>query len=328
VDDIQVAGPKPMNDDLLEKLSTKYDIKDLGETKYILGMEVERDPANKTILIHQNGFVQNLLRKSFQSDCKPVKTPQDLSVNLSSEMCPTNAEERQYMKNVPYREIVGALQYLATKTRPDIACAVGVVSRFQANPGPKHWKAVQRIVKYLQGTARWGILLGGDTIGELVGHSDADWGGDRDTRRSTTGYVFKLGNSTISWKSKLQQTVALSSVEAEYQALSAASQESVWLRYHLSALDLHSNDPTTIFEDNQGTIELVKSTKHHDRTKHIDIKHHYIRELVKSNQIEIKYKRTSDMTADILTKGLGEIKFTKFRKDLGMREAVLPGGYQ
>jgi len=187
-----------------------------------------------------------------------------------------------------------------------------------SNPSEIHWMGVKRIFRYLRGTSKYGLVYDGSGDLELTGFSDADWAGDINTRRSTSGYVFQLGKFTITWSSRKQATVAKSSTEAEYVALSTATQEGIWLRRLLINLDLKPSSPTVIFEDNQGVIDLSKNPKHHDRTKHIDVSHHFVRERVASNEIAVVYCPTDEMAADILTKGLSTIKFHKFRNMLGV----------
>ena len=157
---------------------------------------------------------------------------------------------------------------------------------------------------------------------ELCGYSDADWAGDVDTRRSTSGYVFQIGSSTISWSSKKQATVAKSSTEAEYVALSSATQEAVWLRSLMGDLGRQLDAPTIIYGDNQGAIELAKNAKYHNRTKHIDICHHFVCERVISNEIQVIYCPTGDMIADIMTKGLAKLSFEKLRDLLGVHDIM------
>jgi hypothetical protein len=210
---------------------------------------------------------------------------------------------------------VGGLLYAVTSTRPDIAAAVNQVCRFMQDPGKPHWEAVKRILRYLKGTTENGLLLGGDST-DLAGYADADWAGDVDKRKSVTGYVFYLGQAPISWNSKLQPTVALSSTEAEYMALAAAAQEALWLRNLLKGMNVQQTNATTIYEDNQGCIKLTKATKDHARTKHIDIRHHFTRDLIEQNQISIEYCPTEEMVADALTKALVPYTFLKLSKRL------------
>ena len=170
----------------------------------------------------------------------------------------------------------------------------------------------------MKGTLKHGLCFSGKNGAELVGYSDADWAGDLDTRRSTSGYVFQIGDATINWSSKRQQTVARSTTEAEYVALSAAAQESIWLRRLLSDLGYGTTGPTTIYEDNNGAIEITKNPKFHNRTKHIDIAYHFARERVASNELEVVYCHTGEMIADVMTKGLGRIQFEKMRDMMGV----------
>ena len=166
----------------------------------------------------------------------------------------------------------------------------------------------------------YGLSFSSDGVGdELYGYSDADWAGDVDTRRSTSGYVFKIGDAAISWCSKKQITVAKSSTEAEYVALSAAAQEAIWLRRLLMDIGFGNSGPTVLYEDNNGAIELSKNPKHHNRTKHIDISHHFTRERVESKELSVVYCHTGDMLADTMTKGLPRVQFEKFRDMMGVR---------
>ena len=161
-------------------------------------------------------------------------------------------------------------------------------------------------------------MFSGVNKGELIGFADANWAGDLDTRRSTTGYVFFLNGGTISWNSKRQPTVATSSTEAEYMSLYSATQEAVWLRNLIKDLEYKTDTATTIFQDNQGCIALAKNPVYHSRTKHIDIKFHFLREKVASEVIALEYKPTEEMIADGLTKALPRDKHAKFIMGLGM----------
>ena len=185
-------------------------------------------------------------------------------------------------------------------------------------PNEQHWTGVKRIFRYLKGTVSHGLCFSGSEGVDLVGYSDSDWAGDHDTRRSTSGYVFRVGGATINWCSKRQMTVARSSTEAEYVALSAAAQECIWLRRLLKDFGLSDDKPTTLYEDNTGALELAKNPKFHNRTKHIDVAYHFTRERVASNELSVLHCSTEEMVADIMTKGLGRVKFEKFRGMLGV----------
>ena len=217
-------------------------------------------------------------------------------------------------KHLGYQCDDSCLQYKANKVCADTVAA--------AHDNNKQWIGVKRVLKYLKGTLMYGLkFYAHEEEPELFGYSDADWAGDVDTRRSTSGYVFQIGSSTISWSSKKQATVAKSSTEAEYVALSSATQEAVWLRSLMGDLGRQLDAPTIIYEDNQGAVELAKNAKYHNRTKHIDICHHFVRERVISNEIQVIYCPTRDMIADIMTKGLA--KLVKLRDLLGVHDIML-----
>uniref|UniRef100_A0AAV1UIR5 Uncharacterized protein n=1 Tax=Peronospora matthiolae TaxID=2874970 RepID=A0AAV1UIR5_9STRA len=178
---------------------------------------------------------------------------------------------------------------------------------------------LKRVLRYLQATPTLGIRFIGAGNGKLVGYSDADWAGDIDTRRSTSGYVFVLNNGCISWRSKKQRSVALSSTEAEYMALSEATQEATWLKTFMRDLGEEAGDNAlTIYEDNQGAIALAENPEFHKRTKHIDIRYHFVREKVEKNQVVLQYCPTQDMLADIMTKAIAAPQFTILRTKLGI----------
>ena len=209
---------------------------------------------------------------------------------------------------------IGCLTYAATISRPDLAAAVGVLSKFMAKPGKEHWQGIKRILRYVQGTLNYGLVFFTEGIDPtLTGYSDADWGGDLSTRHSTTGYVFQIQGSTVSWCSKQQACVSRSSTEAEYIALSKACQEGVWLRLLLD-IQIKQNGPSTVFEDNQGAIEQTYEAYT------VDVSYHYVREQVNLNIISVKYCPTEDMIADVMTKGLNKTVFEKFKNKLGVLE--------
>jgi hypothetical protein len=178
--------------------------------------------------------------------------------------------------------------------------------------------SVKRVLRYIKGSKDYGLLFSSSGENELIGYSDSDWAGDIDNRRSTSGYTFFIGNSLVSWSSRKQATVAKSSTEAEYVALSFATQEAIWLRRLIESIGSTTVSSTTIYEDNQGAIELSRNPKHHNRTKHIDTSDHFICERVASNEISVKYCHTSSMIADVMTKPLPKVLFNKFRDLMGV----------
>ncbi|KAF1316242.1 Integrase catalytic core protein, partial [Globisporangium splendens] len=328
VDDLIIAcSSEGMLATTKRALCKRFEMTDMGELKYCLGMEIKRDAVSGAVSIRQTKFAQSILCKFGMSDSKPVKSPQDASLKLVKNMCEGGCKHDETMKNVPYRSAVGCLMYLMVATRPDLAAAVGVLSQFASDPCPTHWQALKRVFRYLNGTQTHGITFSANTSGELIGYSDADWAGDIDSRRSTSGYAFILNGGCISWRSKKQRSVALSSTEAEYMALSEATQEAVWLKGILCELGEHSSDrPVKIFEDNQGSIALAKNPEFHKRTKHIDIRYHFVREKVEDDQVVLEYCPTEDMLADMMTKAIGTNQFGALRSKLGIQVAVESSG--
>ncbi len=222
-----------------------------------------------------------------------------------------------------YQQIIGSLTYAATATLPDIAAAVNTLSKYMAKPGKEHMEGAKRILRYVKGTINFGLCYNAqDKSCSLAGYSDADWAGDTDTCHSTSGYVFQIYNNTISRCSKKQNTVAKSTTEAEYVALSFATQEAIWLRHLLENIGMKEDGPSTIFEDNNGAIELSKNPKFHDRTKHIDVAHHFVREQVAMNNISVKYCSTQNMLADGMTTGLTKDTFQRLRDRLCVKAVV------
>eukprot|EP00731_Ephydatia_muelleri_P036346 Em0239g7a len=222
--------------------------------------------------------------------------------------------------SVCYQSMVGSLLYAAIATRPDIAQAVGAVSKFNSCPTETHLTGVKRILRYLKGTINLGLKFEKTADSSIIGFSDADWAGDLDNRHSTSGNLFVMSGGAISWLSKKQPVVALSTTEAEYVALGAATQEVVWLRRLLSDIKASPKMPTIISEDNQGTIAIARNPVYHARTKHIDIKYHYVREALMDGVIDLVYCPTQQMTADILTKPLSRDRFETLRHEMGLKD--------
>jgi hypothetical protein len=239
------------------------------------------------------------------STAKPIDTPSAANAHLSVAFAPKTAEEKEYMSRVPYASAVGSLMYAMVCTRPDLAHAVSVVSRFMGEPGKEHWQAVKRIFRYLRSTSDVGLIYGDDTQCLVTGYSDSDYAGDVDSRRSMTGYVFTLGGSVVSWKATLQPTVTLSTTEAEYMALTEAAKEGIWLKGLVSDFGLPQAQ-ATIYCDSLSAICLAKDQVHHERTKHIDVRYHFLRS---EKRIQVKKVGTADNPADMFTKSVPVSKF-------------------
>lgn len=186
------------------------------------------------------------------------------------------------MKDIPYRQLVGALMYLAVATRPDIAYAVGVLAHFGANPGPAHWKAAKHLCRYLQGTKDMKLTYAPDPNSKemFTTFSDADHGGEEDSRCSTSGMVVKMGTGAVSWASRLQPVVTLSTTEAEYISAVSAAQEIIWLRNLFTEFGYEFSAPSTLYVDNQSALAVAKNPKHHRRMKHLDLRHYWLRDVV------------------------------------------------
>uniref|UniRef100_H3HAK5 Reverse transcriptase Ty1/copia-type domain-containing protein n=1 Tax=Phytophthora ramorum TaxID=164328 RepID=H3HAK5_PHYRM len=324
VDDLVLASS---NDELLEStkhaLSKRFEMTDLGELEYFLGMEIKNARDSGKVTVWQTKFLKSILTKFGMQDSKPVKTPQDPGLKLTKNMCEGGCQHENTMKNVPYRSAVGALMYLMVATRPDLAAAVGVLSQFSADPCPTHWQALKRVLRYLQATPTHGLEFSREDSLGMCGYSDADWAGDIESRRSTSGYAFMMNGGCISWRSKKQRTVALSSTEAEYMALSEATQEAVWLKVFLCELgEMASDEAVKIYEDNQGSITLAKNPQFHKRTKHIDIRYHFVREKVEDGQVVLQYVSTTNMLADMMTKAIPATQFSVLRSKLGIQGAI------
>ncbi len=284
---------------------------DLGEVSYMLGMSVKRDRVRRRLMVSQDLYLRNMLEKFGMGECKPIGTPLDTNVSFE----PLHDNEDVHEKE-RYQSAIGSLLYASMGTRPDISQAVGALSQFVSRPGVQHWRGVQRVFRYLKGTLGHGLLYSGN--GKLVGWSDADWAGERSTRKSTSGFVFTIGGGAVSWSSKRQPVVALSTTEAEYMALCEACKERMWLVQMLSDLGLSAFDSGVLFEDNQGAIALAKNPVEHQRMKHIDIRFHFIREKVVNQEVEIVYCPTTEMVADMLTKPLPLKKFKDMCKGVGV----------
>jgi hypothetical protein len=225
------------------------------------------------------------------------------------------------MENIPYINAVGSLMYLATMTRPDIAYTVGVLARFNSNPGMAHWKAVKHLFRYLKGTLDMKLEYGPDSsLGKdmFITFSDVDHGGDKDCGKSTSGYMVKLGTGVVCWRSKLQLVVTRSTTEAEYIAAGAAGMEICWVQNLLKELGYTPFAPAKLYMDNQSAMSVAKNPEHHGRMKHLDLCYYWLRDQVAINKIQPLYLKTEDMPADLLTKPLAKPQVEKLRVMMGL----------
>ncbi|KAJ4754257.1 polyprotein [Rhynchospora pubera] len=291
-------------------MKKQFEMTDLGLLHYFLGLEVKQ--LSGKIFLSQKKYASDMLYKFGMQGCKPCPTPMNKNEKLLKEDGSGAADSAKY------RSLVGCLIYL-THTRPDISYAVGVISRFMQTPTNHHYGAAKRVLRYVAGTLNFGIWYDHSSDFVLTGFSDSDWAGCADDCKSTTGYMFTMGSGAVSWCSKKQFSVALSSSEAEYVAISSTACQAVWLRRILSDLYQPQQQSTTILCDNQSAIAMTKNPVFHGRTKHIDIRVHFIRELVSRQQVQLQHIKTDEQVADVLTKALDRGKFEYFREMLGVK---------
>ena len=314
VDDCLIASKHMAGVEHAKKvMRSSFDIRDLGEAKYFLGMEIERDRAGGTIKLSQTKSIVDAVARCGLDDAKINRVP----IHVSTHLTKTGSKPIDKTQ-VPYMELVGTLLYLASCTRPDISQAVGALSRYMAQPTEQHWKAAKGVLRYLSGTTTVGIAFskGGSS---LVGYCDWDYAGDVDSRRSTTGYVFTLMGGAVSWSSKLQSTVAVSTAEAEYMSAASAVKEALWLRKLLSDFEVMSTEPVLLFCDSQAALKLLVNPIVSARSKHIDVLHHFARERVARKEVKFEYLRTDLMIADCLTKAVPEHKFLFCCQGMGLK---------
>ncbi|KAJ0795409.1 putative RNA-directed DNA polymerase [Helianthus annuus] len=306
VDDLIIASDSlKMINQFKCSMKKEFEMTDLGNLHYFLGMEVKQENGN--IMLSQRKYAENLLERFNMKHCKSISTPMEYGEKLSKEDLEEDVNENLY------RSLVGSLMYL-TNTRPDIMYAVSKISRFMERPKRSHWEAGKRILRYIQGTLNDGIIYSKGSQGKLIGFSDSDYAGNVDDSKSTSGYVFHLGSGAIAWQSKKQKVVALSSTEAEYIALSMAGCQALWLKGILNDLLYNMDCPPIILCDNKSTISLAKDPVYHGKSKHIRVKYHFIRELIRKDEVEICYCSTKDQVADIFTKALQPKDFHHFKE--------------
>ena len=309
VDDLIVAGEKLAGVEAVKRfVSAKFEVRDMGEVKDFIGMKVMRNRAAKTLTLSNPGHTATLLEAFGMDKATPNKTPMASGVKL------TKTGEGLLPEGNRYAELVGSLLYLSTTTRPDIAFAVGVLSRFMSCPEEDHMRAAKGVLRYLRGTTRLGVVYGGSE--PLQGFVDADWAGDIDGRRSTTGFVFTCNGGPIAWASKRQSTVATSTAEAEYVAAAMATKEALWLRKLLSALGVDGG-AVPMGEDNQSCLALVNNPEATGRTKHVDVAYHMVRDYQARGDVAFYFLPSAEMPADGLTKPLPLPAFMAFRNAIG-----------
>ncbi|KAI0992483.1 hypothetical protein K3495_g15702, partial [Podosphaera aphanis] len=302
VDDFLLLGKsKEVISKMKAKLAQKFQLEDLGPAHYFLGVRITRDRVKRCLWLTQDAYCRQILERFGMDNCRPSETP--MAPGYEVFLVP-NTGQASVTEIKEYQSKIGSLLYLAVHTRPDISYSVSVFSRYLTNPSLNHIKGVDRILRYIKGTINLGIMYDGtasDT--SLYCHSDSDWGGNKASRRSTGGSVFFLAGGVISASSKGQTSVALSSTEAEYYALTASIKELLWIQQLMRQMGYLGADvlSTRVYGDNQGCLALSENPELHQRTKHIDIKHHFIRDHIDSGRVCPRYIPTNLMAADGLT---------------------------
>jgi hypothetical protein len=313
VDDILIiSGNQERERQIKDVLSEAFRIKDFGLAKYCLGIQIEQN--ENEICLSQAGYIREILKRYRMEDCKPVLTP----LAVGSKLSELHSEDDNEDTNFPFRELIGALMYVAVGTRPDVSHAVSVLSQFSNCYRKKHCTAAKRVLRYLKGTIDKKLIYRKNQD-NLTCYVDADWVNCEIDRRSYTGSTFILSGAAFSWESRKQRTVALSSTEAEYMALSDASKEAVFLIGYLKELGFQSLANVVVFNDNQGAGKLTENSVYHARSKHIDVRYHFIRDAVKKHPIKILYLPTEKMIADVLTKALPKENHDRCILGLGLQ---------
>ncbi|CAJ2647961.1 unnamed protein product [Trifolium pratense] len=312
VDDIiLITSTQTLRKSIMSLLASEFAMKDLGPLSYFLGIAVSRHPSG--IFLSQSNYASEIIERAGMASCKPSATPVDTKQKLST------SSGTPYEDPSLYRSLAGALQYL-TFTRPDISYAVQQVCLHMHAPRTEHMLALKRILRYVQGTLHFGLHLSPSPITQLISYTDADWGGCPDTRRSTSGYCVFLGDNLISWSSKRQPTLSRSSAEAEYRGVANVVSESCWIRNLLLELHFPIPQATLVYCDNVSAIYLSGNPVQHQRTKHIEMDIHFVREKVARGQARVLHVPSRHQIADIFTKGLPRILFDDFRTSLSVHE--------
>ena len=313
VDDIILVSDSKRESDLVtQQIHQKFATTDCGDAEWILGCRITRSRSKHLLMIDQSQFISTILREFGMQQCKPVWTPCP-KWRLTTDMSPQTDAERELANTLPFRAIVGKCMYLATCTRPDISYAVRELARFMSNYGPKHFEAAKHLLRYLQGTRSRGVIYGNTTDFTTTFHcfTDSDWAMS-EGRKSISGYVIVCGGGPLTWSSKQQTIIALSSCEAEYIACAHCARQIVWLRSLFNELGFGQSIPTLLHCDNQGTVACTHDPHSHNKLKHIDIRIHFIRDCVNKQVLKVEHIPGIQNSADLLTKPLEKIVHRKW----------------
>ena len=320
VDDLLLAATTTDQIEWMKKrLAERFEMKDLGEARVCLGLEITRVRKDKKLYLTQESYMEMILGRFGMCESKPAPTPIEEARSPETRL-EIVSDDDEKATGVPYREVIGSLMYLMIATRPDICYAVGKLSKFCEDPQQKHWIAAKRVLRYVNGTKSMGLCYNGSKHTTVYGYSDSDWAGDINDRKSTSGYAFLMAGSAVSWSSKKQSIIATSTCEAEYVALSMACKEAIWLRRLLTEvpMKIDLSKGLKLFTDSQSAMKLSANESINRRNKHIDINFHYVREVTRNKDVVLEYIATEYMVADMMTKPLGRAKFQRLRELCGI----------
>lgn len=315
VDDFYVyTTDKSSINELHALLQKEFNVKNLGPIKNCLGMQVIRDMSKGTLMLNQSQYIRTLLVRYGMENCKSVSTPMALNVKLQK------SENKLLDNNVyKYRELLGSLMYLSVCTRPDITYACSQLSQFNHDFGNEHWLAAKRVLRYLAGTLNYSLCFNRTGNLNITAFADADWANNLLDRKSYSGYVIRMGANTINWESRKQKCVALSSTEAEYLAISDVCKDLSFFKNFLEEI-VNVQGKIVLYNDNQSAIKLLLAKEYcHKKTKHIDLRYHYVKDLVQKDFVNIEYLSTQEMIADVLTKPLCSTKHRNFINKMNVR---------
>ena len=321
VDDILLAtNDKGLLHDVKKFLSETFEMKDMNEASYVIGIEIFRNRSQGLLGLSQKGYINKVLERFRMENCSTGIVPIQKGDKFSELQCPKNDLERKSMESIPYASLVGSLMYAQTCTRPDISFAVGMLGRYQSNPGIDHWKAGKKVLRYLQGTKDYMLTYKRSSHLEVVGYSDSDYAGCVDSRKSTFGYMFLLAGGAVSWKSGKQSVIATSTMEAEFVACFEATVHALWLRNFILRLGLVDNieKPLRIYCDNSAAVFFSKNDRYSKGAKHMDLKYLSVKEEVQNQRVSVEHIGTELMIADPLTKGLPPKTFTGHVERMGI----------
>lgn len=310
VDDMLLCGDnEDVINEVISKLSSEFKMKNLGVPRQYMGLNINVGQSEGVITINQTDYINKVINKFKMNECNPISTPMEPGLKLEEVKDEQLADQ--------YRNIIGSLMYLMLGTRPDICFAIGYLSRFQDKATTTHLKSLKRVLRYLKGTADFALTYRKTDAPLITGYVDADWANCSETRRSTSGYIFQVSGCPVIWSSRKQPIVTLSTTEAEFVAATTAAQEALWLQKVVTDLQLNPELPTIIYEDNYGALQVAKNLET-KRSKHYDVKYHFLKELVWDGKLKLVYVDTKNQLADGLTKALPRVAHEKFVNQLSL----------